>query len=75
MGKAKRSDMVNTARKVGRSDAIKKRYVAASPCLGFLSRRYSHIGSSRDMIAGSKRRKQKAQIINNIKQNDADDNE
>jgi len=45
--------MVNTARKVGRSDAIKKR----------------------DMIAGSKRRKQKAQIINNIKQNDADDSE
>jgi len=42
MGKVKRTEVVNTARKIGRNDAVKKR----------------------DMIAGSKRRKHKAEEAN-----------
>ncbi|KIJ21449.1 hypothetical protein PAXINDRAFT_123201 [Paxillus involutus ATCC 200175] len=58
MGKVKRAETVNAARKIGRSDAIKKRR-------GFLLRHRStatDVIIDRDMIAGSKRRKAKDQV-------------
>lgn len=52
MGKVKRSDLVNPARKIGRADAIKKRFVLIPKSrTNFLS-----IGWCREMIVGSKRR-------------------
>jgi ATP-dependent RNA helicase DDX52/ROK1 len=35
MGKVKRPEVINTARKVGRRDAIKKRYVYVSMALAY----------------------------------------
>lgn len=53
MGKVKRADIVNKARNIGRSSAIKKRYVhdQVDPV------RVISLSFIRDMIAGSKRRK------------------
>ena len=59
MGKVKRAENVNAARKLGRNDAVKKRYVLVLPY------NYPHqtiIHTARDMIAGSKRRKHKAKM-------------
>ncbi|KAI0761689.1 P-loop containing nucleoside triphosphate hydrolase protein [Trametes elegans] len=57
MGKVKRAEAVNNARRIGRHDAIKKRRV-----LG-MCRRLDRCADllRRDMIAGSKRRKEKEQ--------------
>lgn len=58
MGKVKRTDTVNAARKIGRSDAIKKRLVR----LKHWALLPAYIDTNllqRDMIAGSKRRKEK----------------
>jgi ATP-dependent RNA helicase DDX52/ROK1 len=55
MGKVKRAEFVNPARRIGRSDAIKKR------CGNFIqpaSMKADNCHS--DMIAGSQRRKKKA---------------
>ena len=56
MGKVKRADAVNNARRVGRGDAIKKRQVVRCTLSG---RSMSSRPRPRDMIAGSKRRKAK----------------
>jgi len=71
MGKVKRAEMVNSARKIGRSDAIKKRLVRLKhlPLLPALCR------YKRDMIAGSKRRKEKElRAADNKSSAEADDN-
>ena len=57
MGKVKRAEAVNNARRIGRHDAIKKRQVLGM--CGRLDRCADPL--RRDMIAGSKRRKEKEQ--------------
>lgn len=52
MGKVKRAEIVNPARKIGRSDAIKKRQACFASELDVSS----HLETLRDMVAGSKRR-------------------
>ena len=55
MGKVKRADVVTNAHRIGKGDAVKKRWVPVLVCSSvcFLTR-------NREMIAGSKRRKEKA---------------
>ena len=71
MGKVKRADFVNSARRIGRADAIKKRRVFTClptvHCCRSGRRGFSSpfcfdilISPHRDMIAASKRRKEKA---------------
>ena len=62
MGKVKRTEAVNPARKIGRNEAIKKRYVL-SVCWAMRRRaNYLFLDTCRDMIAGSKRRKEKVTV-------------
>jgi hypothetical protein len=56
MGKVKREEIVNTARKIGRRDAIKKR---SDICRVDVHVEQRLTMKCRDMIAGSKRRKHK----------------
>ena len=55
MGKVKRAEFVNPARRIGRSDAIKKR---SGSFIQSVSMRADDCPS--DMVAGSQRRKKKA---------------
>lgn len=68
MGKVKRSDIVNNARKVGRSEAIKKRQVVY--CVGATSPLLDDFLCHRDMIAGSKRRKDKVDTERGVEDDD-----
>ena len=60
MGKVKRAENVNVARKLGRNDAVKKRCVLVLP-YNYPHQTIIH-NTARDMIAGSKRRKHKAKM-------------
>ena len=55
MGKVKRPEFINTARMIGRRDAIKKRCDHMFNVMTYLLT--GHF--TRDMVAGSKRRKEK----------------
>ena len=56
MGKVKRAEAVNPARRIGRNDAIRKRW---GDIISFVIIRID--GCFRDMVAGSRRRKEKVQ--------------
>ena len=56
MGKVKRPEIVHEARRIGRADAMKKRYESHMKCFLYLA----HLMNiNRDMVAGSKRRTEK----------------
>jgi hypothetical protein len=60
MGKVKRPEIVNNARKIGRRDALKRRFVQC--CNSLLSRDVLTVLKHREMIEGSKRRKEKLKV-------------
>jgi hypothetical protein len=80
MGKVKRPDAVNNARRIGRADAIKKRCVNTIVPLRLVDRRTIFrngklIRYDRDMIAGSKRRREKGELENRHSRSDDENSE
>jgi hypothetical protein len=65
MGKVKRAQVVNTARKPGRNAAVKMRHVFYFTSW-LLYKIITLVNAFRDMIEGSKRRKHKAEEGNQV---------